>query len=153
MFKQYWMEFVCGLIITALTGAVAFLWAKVKRGYHLVKEEEKEDYLSDVNNRLSKDENKLATLEKSVTDLKKELKDDIKNVLKTIELIREGMLSSHLDNLVQECKGWIKKGWIPLDSLERFEEKYSLYRALGGNGHMEPWASRVRELPNKPPVE
>ena len=151
MVSKYWIQWLCGLGGAALMWCINFIIKKFKKGYMLVKDDEKEDYLADVNKRIKEDEDKLEALKKTVKDSNKEIKDEIEKVLNIIELLQEGILSSHLDSLIQDCKGWIKQGWIPLDLLERFEEKYKLYKDLGGNGHMEPWASRVRELPNKPP--
>lgn len=151
MIQKYWVEWLCGLLGMALMWGINLFLKKFRKGYQLVKDNEKKDYLEEVNKRIKDDEGKLEALKTTVKDSNKELKKEIEKVYDTIKLLKEGILSSHLDSLIQDCKLWIKQGWIPLDSLERFEEKYKLYRDLGGNGHMEPWASRVRELSNKPP--
>lgn len=150
MAKDFWVKWVFGLVGAVLMWLINLGIKKFKKGYKLVKDNEKEDYLADVNKRIEIDEGKLEALKNDFKQANKELKADIEKVLETVKLLREGILSNHLDSLIQDCKGYIKQGWIPLDSLERFEEKYKLYRDLGGNGHMEPWASRVRDLPNKP---
>ena len=60
--------------------------------------------------------------------------------------MREALLSSHYQNLLEKCKKYVQAGEISADELDNIEKDYETYKALGGNGHMEMWMVRVRQL-------
>ena len=61
--------------------------------------------------------------------------------------IQNATLSSHYDALLEKCKKYIRQGSISMDELELIERDYETYKSLNGNGHMEMWMKRVRNLP------
>lgn len=40
----------------------------------------------------------------------------------------------------------MRRGKITIDQLTDYNERYSTYKALGGNGHADIWVSKIREL-------
>ena len=70
---------------------------------------------------------------------------------KSINLIQDGVRDAHLQNLIQTCEGYIKRGYITPTELDVYQSRYKLYKDLGGNGHMEPWDAKVKALPHEPP--
>lgn len=147
--NEYFMKWLFGIGGAGLTALLTYIWNKIKKGYSLIKEEDKEEFLKEVNDRISEDEGKMKKIKEDNEKADQKINNKINSVVDILDLLKEGILSLHLDSLINECKYYIGQGWIPLDALERFEEKYSLYKKLGGNGHMEPWAKKVRKLPNK----
>lgn len=70
---------------------------------------------------------------------------------KQIELIQDGVRDVHLQNLIHTCEKFIKRGYITPEEREIYNQRYNLYKALGGNGHMEPWNNKMIALPSEPP--
>lgn len=73
-----------------------------------------------------------------------------KKVDEKMELIQEGVLDSHLQNLIGTCETYIKRGYITATELDAYQSRYNLYKKLGGNGHMEPWDNAIKRLPHEP---
>lgn len=46
---------------------------------------------------------------------------------------------------------YLRHGYIALEQLADYEERFLTYKALGGNGHVDPWIEKIRQLPNTPP--
>ena len=69
--------------------------------------------------------------------------------MKVLLPIQEATLSSHYDALLSKCKYYIRQGEISADELDLLEKDYATYKNLNGNGHMELWITRVRQLPVK----
>lgn len=69
---------------------------------------------------------------------------------KSIDLIQKGVLDAHLQNLIATCEVYIKRGYITPVELQAYQERYTLYKNLGGNGHMEPWNRAIMNLPHSP---
>ena len=67
-----------------------------------------------------------------------------------MELIQEGVLDAHLQNLIGTCETYIKRGYITATELDAYQSRYNLYKKLGGNGHMEPWDNAIKRLPHEP---
>ena len=130
MLSNEFTKWLFGLCGAGLTAFVSYVWnKKIKKGFSLIEEENKEEFLKEVNDRISEDENKMEEADKA-------LDDKICSIVDVLNLLKEGILSLHLDSLIDECKYHIEQGWIPVDALERFEEKYNLYKKLGGNGDL-----------------
>ena len=66
--------------------------------------------------------------------------------------IRQAILQSHLRELIIDGKMYLKQEYITLEQLADYEERYLTYKSLGGNGHVDPWIAKIRQLPNHPPV-
>lgn len=73
-----------------------------------------------------------------------------KKVDKHMDLIQKGVLDAHLQNLIATCEVYIKRGYITPVELQAYQERYTLYKNLGGNGHMEPWNRAIMNLPHSP---
>ena len=71
---------------------------------------------------------------------------------KTITLIQDGVRDAHLQNLITTCEQYIKRGYITPTELDVYQNRYKLYKELGGNGHMDPWDAKVKALPHEPPT-
>lgn len=67
--------------------------------------------------------------------------------------VREAVLQSHLRDLLADGKIYIERGYITLEQLTDYENRYQIYKSLGGNGHMDPWIAKIRELSNNPPFD
>lgn len=71
---------------------------------------------------------------------------------KSIDLIQQGVQDAHLQNLICTCQTYIRRGYITTAEFETYQQRYKLYKDLGGNGHMEPWNAKICALPNEPKV-
>lgn len=75
------------------------------------------------------------------------------NVLNKIEEntrgIRKAILSSHLRELIVDGKSYLKQHYITPEQLADYNERFVTYKDLGGNGHVDPWIVKIRELPIK----
>ena len=76
-----------------------------------------------------------------------------KNVLNKIEEntrgIRKAILSSHLRELIVDGKNYLQQHYITPEQLADYNERFVTYKDLGGNGHVDPWIIKIRELPIK----
>lgn len=72
-----------------------------------------------------------------------ELEERMMNILVPM---REALLSSHYQALLEKCKSHVQAGQLTADELDSLENDYETYKKLGGNGHMELWMTRVRQL-------
>lgn len=95
--------------------------------------------------------NKIDNLNKEILDQKEISKKYHDDVDKSIKLVRDGVCDAHLQNLISTCEVYIKRGYITATELDAYQNRYNLYKALGGNGHMEPWDAKIKALPNEPP--
>lgn len=66
---------------------------------------------------------------------------------KSLDILREGVLDGHFQNLVSSCQTFIEHGYITHAELIQYNERLAIYHKLGGNGHMEPWDERIKALP------
>ena len=62
--------------------------------------------------------------------------------------VREAILAMHGRNLVVDAKHYVHDNSIGVEELEDFMDRYSVYKKLGGNGHMDTWLEKVKRLPN-----
>lgn len=87
--------------------------------------------------------------ESQTADLKtqeviKEMHNEIKQA--TIGL-REALLETHLRDLILDSKKYLDRGWLTADEWDQYNTRYNTYHLLGGNGHMDPWYPKVKQLP------
>lgn len=65
--------------------------------------------------------------------------------------IKTAMQSMLHDNLYQNCKSYIKQGYLPIDEadeiLDNLEMLYNAYHSLGGNGTGKTLYERTKSLP------
>ena len=95
---------------------------------------------------------------KSIKNLSDKIEENHKEACKYHERVDEqmdglrlGVLDAHLQNLIQTCKQYIRRGYITLDEYDVYKERYETYKKLGGNGHMDHWNKLIEELPHKDP--
>ena len=72
-----------------------------------------------------------------------------KKVDEQMDLIQQGVLDAHLQNLIATCKQYIRRGYILDAEFETYKARYELYKALGGNGHMDYWHAKMQALPRE----
>ena len=94
---------------------------------------------------------KIGELSKNIQDQNESNKAYHERVDKSINLIQQGVQDAHLQNLIATCQTYIKRGYITTAEFETYQQRYTLYKDLGGNGHMEPWNAKICALPNEPP--
>lgn len=87
-------------------------------------------------------------LEKKIVEVQLALLDKIEQ---NTAGIRQAILQSHLRELIIDGKTYLTVGYITLDQLNDYEERFATYKSLGGNGHVDPWIGKIRRLPNIPP--
>lgn len=145
-------------LITLLTGALgSFLLTcrkQIKEFFKFKKREQKKELLAGVN----KEVNNLGhRMEHHEDEIEIELRaHDQLYAKKLVELemklmailkpMREALLSSHYQSLLEKCKHYVSSGEITTDELDDLETDYEIYKSLGGNGHLEMWMTRVRQL-------
>ena len=76
-----------------------------------------------------------------------ELKDKMEVLIQNLDVLREGILSAHYNALKDKCVMHINAGHISIYELDIIEEEFTLYKKLGGNGHMDALIVKVRKLP------
>ena len=59
MLQEWWIKWLCGLVGAGLMWGINFFIKKFKKGYEVLKDKEKKDYLADVNKRIKEDEDRL----------------------------------------------------------------------------------------------
>ena len=64
-----------------------------------------------------------------------------------IDIVRQGVLDAHLQNLIQTSNEFIEKGFVTHAELMLYNARLAIYHRLGGNGHMDSWDERVKALP------
>ena len=72
------------------------------------------------------------------------------NMESSLSLLQRGVLDQHFTNLVSTCKVYLQRqpfAYITPVELIQYNEKLALYHQLGGNGHMDVWDEKIRELP------
>lgn len=112
--------------------------------------------------------NHATALTKQVEEIKKESEEKDKELEKQILSVQDTLLSkieentagiraailqSHLRELIIDGKMYINQKYITLEQLADYNERFLVYKSLGGNGHVDPWIKKIRELPNEPPEE
>jgi hypothetical protein len=146
---KWLVPFVCAGLFTLL---IVPLWNRYKVGKHA---------------ELQKEWNECATgMKQDIETFKEESKKKDSQLEKKIDLvqttlltkieentagIRQAILQSHLRELIIDGKMYLKQGYIGLEQLADYNERFLVYKSLGGNGHVDPWIKKIRELPNNPP--
>lgn len=148
-FLKWFIPFLCSGLFAAI---VIPVWNRYKHGRDAELKDKWNHYATEMKNDI--DAFKVATKQKDV-----ELEQKIVNVqttlLQKIEEntagIRQAILQSHLRELIIDGKMYLKQGYITLDQLADYNERVLTYKSLGGNGHADPWITKIRNLPNDPP--
>lgn len=164
MFKEYWTNWLYAGMGAVAIALIKFFWKPIgkgiKKAFNLLKSEKKIEYLSEVNkkiednniamnNKINQVHEDLETFKEISLGADQEHEEQMDKILDGIASLREGILSSHFNLLLNKSMDYIKRGWISVEELELYEEELIVYKKLGGNGHLDPWIDKVRKLPNK----
>ena len=149
------------LIPIVLTGFVAVYITPfrraLKRGQQELQKEEWKELSKPLTNDLkemqechSEDkkelEQRIATLEQRDEEIKHRLdlilttvqNSDIKNTKAFIDIYQR--------DLIVDGKTYIEHGFITPHQLANYKKRYDQYKALGGNGDVEPWMEKIKKL-------
>ena len=139
MWQEYWVKWALGILGTAATGLIAYLWSRIKKDATYIKAGREQEVFKNVYDEI--DELRETTLGEYTA-----LNDKIEILLSSLDVLREGILSAHYNALKDKCIMYINAGHISIYELENIEEEFTLYKKLGGNGHMDALIAKVRKL-------
>ena len=148
-FLKWLIPFLCSGLFAAI---IIPVWNRYKHGRDAELKEKWNQYATEMKTDI--DKFKVDSKQKDV-----ELEQKIINVQTTLLQkleentagIRQAILQSHLRELIIDGKMYLKQGYITLDQLADYNERVLTYKSLGGNGHADPWITKIRNLPNDPP--
>ena len=83
----------------------------------------------------------------------KEREEEAKQVLKDLELMKNGMcelLGNYLDDTYEK---YAKQGYCPIEKKEKYAHSYKIYHDAGGNGIRTANMSKIEAMDVIPPVE
>lgn len=140
MWSEFWMKWLLGGLGAIATSIIVALWARIKKDAKYVKAGREQETFKNVYGEI--DEFREITLGEYT-----ELNDKVEAVMQSLDVLREGILSAHYNALKEKCTRHINARHVSIYELEIIEEEYTLYKKLGGNGHMEALMTKVRALP------
>ena len=143
MVSEFFLKWLLGIVTGILTSALVFSRKKIKDFFNYETRKKKKQLLKGVNREIKEIEEEIQHKDDEVTQILKDFKKEFMSIL---EPMRAALLSSHYEALLAKCKKYIQAGEITFDELELLERDYGTYSALGGNGHMEAWMIRIRQL-------
>lgn len=148
-FLKWLIPFACAGLFTI---AVVPLVSKYKMGKEKVAQEvwnaHAKELKQEVEQFKSEQSQKNAELEQQICAVEENLMSKIEE---NTSGVREAVLAMHLQTLITKSKQFITQKYISVDDLENYDEQVEVYKKLGGNGQLTPWASKVQKLPNEPP--
>lgn len=153
MILEFFIKWGLGIITGVLTTVFLVFrkefveYIKYKRG------KQKKEFLKEVDQEMENLEEKMESYEENMqhqdTAYLQKLGELEEKIMKILVPIQEATLSSHYQALLEKCKHYVRQEYITADELDLLEKDYDTYHSLGGNGHMEIWMSRIRQLPVK----
>ena len=147
-FLKWFIPFVCSGLFAAI---IIPVWNRYKNGRDAELKDKWNAYAQETKNDLEtfkiESKKKDVELEKKIVDVQTALLDKIEQ---NTAGIRQAILQSHLRELIIDGKMYLKNEYITLDQLADYEERFLTYKTLGGNGHVDPWIAKIRQLPNTP---
>lgn len=148
-FLKWLIPFVCSGLFAAI---VIPMWNRYKHGRDAELKDKWNVYAQETKNDIEafkiESKKKDVELEKKIVDVQTALLDKIEQ---NTAGIRQAILQSHLRELIIDGKMYLKNEYITLEQLADYEERFLTYKTLGGNGHVDPWIAKIRQLPNTPP--
>ena len=155
-----WWKWLAGLVGTVILFCSKKIWGLFKSFAKFIGAKRKTEYLKDINTKIENYHTEVNTkIENYHNELEEfknislgadeEHEEQMTKILSAIETLREGILSSHFNMLLNKSMKYVKRGWITVEELELYEEELEVYKNLKGNGHMDAWIAKVRALPNK----
>lgn len=140
MWSEFWMKWLLGGLGAIATAIIVALWTRIKKDAKYVKAGREQEVFKNVYDEIN-------DLREITLGEYTELNDKVESVIQSLDVLREGILSAHYNALKEKCTRHINAGHISIYELEIIEEEYTLYKKLGGNGHMEALMVKVRSLP------
>ena len=152
---DYFLKWLIPFVCAGLFGAViAPIWHRYKTGRNTESKQQWDSYATGMKTEIEdikkESEEKDALLETKITEVQTTL---LQKIEENTAGIRQAILQSHLRELIIDGKMYIKNKYITLEQLADYNERFLTYKSLGGNGHVDPWIKKIRELPNEPPED
>lgn len=150
-FLKWFIPFICAGLFSLL---VVPLWNRYKNGRHAELQQKWNDYASDMKKDIDTFKAESQAKDEALGDKIAEVQNTLlQKIEENTAGIRQAILQSHLRELIIDGKMYLKQGYIGLENLADYNERFLVYKSLGGNGHVDPWIKKIRELPNEPPEE
>lgn len=143
IFETSLFKWIAGGLITALGAVLLFFRNNIQDYWNYRTMQRKKKYLKDIYDDL---QDLKEASDNQDNAIKKQVEQVHKDIMMILVPLREATLSAHLDALIAKCKTYIKRGYITVDELDRLESDYETYKSLNGNGHMDTWMTKVRQL-------
>lgn len=152
---DYFLKWLIPFVCAGLFGVViAPIWHRYKTGRNTESKQQWDSYAVDMKTKIEgikkESEEKDALLETKIIEVQTTL---LQKIEENTAGIRQAILQSHLRELIIDGKMYIKNKYITLEQLADYNERFLTYKSLGGNGHVDPWIKKIRELPNEPPED
>ena len=85
---------------------------------------------------------------KSVIMFKLQKKDtSAKDIAETVKTLAESQKVCMYTTIKHQCKKFCHNGEISAEDMEDLLLMHDIYHKLGGNGYLDAWMERVKELP------
>ena len=139
-FLKWFIPFLCAGLFSAI---FIPLRNKLKKGQEVTDQTEWDNHAQAIQQQIDNLKNETQLLSKRIDFLQK---DVIEKIDENTKGIRVAMLQQQLRGLIIDGKSYLRRGKITIDQLTDYNERYSTYKALGGNGHADIWVSKIREL-------
>lgn len=156
----YWIKWACAIVAGLLAiffkkickvfkDSAEYFKAKNKKAYLQEIDTKIERYHTEVNEKIEEYHSEVEEFKNISLGADQDHDDKMEKILSAIDELRQGVLSSHFNMLLNKAMSFVNAEWISVEDLEIFEEEYEVYKHLHGNGHMDSWVKKVRALPNK----
>ena len=157
MVLEFFTKWFLGIITGVITTCFIAFRKEIVEFISYKKKKHKKEFLQGVNKELETLEEKIEKHEEEVSNevhqhdtiYFQKLEELEQKIMKVLVPIQEATLSSHYQALLERCKHYVRQQYITADELDLLEKDYKTYQSLNGNGHMEIWMLRIRQLPVK----
>lgn len=75
----------------------------------------------------------------------------VMRLAKKIDILMDSQQAQMRADLIKDYKRFISDGWVEIDDLTDWEDRYQKYHCLGANGVMDSKRASILQLPNIPP--
>ena len=142
---QYWLQFLFGLIITGMGIALKKVWGMYKKEQTRKRDEEKEELLEKVEERMTGQEGRLLrvidTQHQEMIEADAKIAKEIVGIDTNVQLLdknlnklTDGLLPVQRTIFVQACKDLLNaEHKISTEEFERLVQDHKAYNNLGGN--------------------
>lgn len=117
---KYWVQWLFGLIIAALSGICRKLWVLYKNTKKQQKTEEHDEIRQEI--------------KKSFAALREEMKNKDLEMQQEVQVIKDGVLNMQSKQFMASCHDFIERDHpITLKEFEDLQNDHRIYNSLGGN--------------------